>query len=105
MSRGWQVWRRRRFLFYDYFGWNSTPRPAEVATSVVVSTGYTGKLAGKTYTFGELFAAVVDFGLPLAVRCADWFWFWFGVADADVRCAGGELDAADGAISTYDCLS
>jgi hypothetical protein len=51
--------------------------------------------------FGELFAANADFGLPLPVRCAD----RFGVAEADVRCAGGEVEAAEGAISIYDGLS
>jgi hypothetical protein len=53
--------------------------------------------------FGDPFAAGVDFGLPLPLRCA--VWFWFGVADADVRCAVGGGEDAEGAISTYDCLS
>jgi hypothetical protein len=56
-----------------------------------------------TYKFGDPFAAGVDFGLPLPLRCA--VWFWFGVADADVRCAVGDGEDAEGAISTYDCLS
>jgi hypothetical protein len=43
----------------------------------------------------------VVFGLPLPVRCVG----RFGVADADVRCAGGEFEGAEGAISTYDDLS
>lgn len=47
-------------------------------------------------TFGEPFAAGVDFGLPLPVLCAE----RFGVAEADVRCAGGEFEDGEGAIST-----
>jgi hypothetical protein len=43
----------------------------------------------------------VIFGLPLPVRCAG----WFGVAEADMRCAGGEWEGFEGAISTYDDLS
>ncbi len=35
------------------------------------------------------------------MRCAD----RFGVAEADVRRTGGELEAAEAAISTYDALS
>lgn len=53
--------------------------------------------------FGEPFDAGVDLGLPLPVRCA-----WFGVAEAELRCAGGEFECAEGAegaISTYDDLS
>ena len=49
-----------------------------------------------TYAFGEPFDAGVDFGLPLPVLCAD----KFGVAEADVRCAGGEFEDVGGAIST-----
>jgi hypothetical protein len=45
--------------------------------------------------------ADADFGLPLPVRCAD----IFGVAEADARCAGGECEDAEGAMSTYDGLS
>lgn len=45
--------------------------------------------------FGEPFAAGVDFGLPLPVLCAD----TFGVAEADIRCAGGDLGDVEGAIS------
>lgn len=41
----------------------------------------------------------MDLGLPLPLRCADGL---FGVADADIRCAGGECEGAEGAISTYD---
>lgn len=48
--------------------------------------------------FGEPFDLGVLFGLPLPVRCAD----TFGVADADVRCAGGDFEGAEGTISTYD---
>lgn len=48
-----------------------------------------------TYAFGELFVAVVAVGLPLPALCAD----RFGVADADVRCAGGEVEDAEGAMS------
>jgi len=51
--------------------------------------------------FGEPFDAEADFGLPLPIRCAD----KFGVAEATVRCAGGEFEAVEGAISTYDGLS
>lgn len=50
---------------------------------------------------GELFPVGVVLGLPLPVRCAD----RFGVAEAEVRCAGGEFEGAEGAISTYDDLS
>ena len=53
-----------------------------------------------TYVFGELFAEYVVFGLPLPVRCVD----KLGVAEADVRCAGGECEDV-GAMSTYDGLS
>jgi hypothetical protein len=35
------------------------------------------------------------------VRCAD----IFGVAEAETRCAGGEFEDAEGAMSTYDGLS
>jgi hypothetical protein len=49
-----------------------------------------------TYKFGEPFEADADFGLPLPVRCAE----RFGVAEADVRWAGGEDEDAEGAIST-----
>lgn len=45
--------------------------------------------------FGEPFAAGVDLGLPLPVLCAD----RFGVAEADTRCAGGESEDVEGAIS------
>lgn len=51
--------------------------------------------------FGEPFEADADFGLPLPVRCAD----RFGVAEAGMRCAGGDVEDAEGAISTYDGLS
>lgn len=30
---------------------------------------------------------------------------WFGVAEAAMRCAGGEFEGFEGAISTYDDLS
>ena len=48
-----------------------------------------------TYAFGELFVAGVDFGLPLPILCVD----RFGVAEAEVRCAGGESEDVEGAIS------
>jgi len=51
--------------------------------------------------FGEVLATGVALGLPLPVRCA----VKFGVAEADVRCAGGEVGAAEGVMSTYDDLS
>ena len=50
----------------------------------------------ETYVVGELFPAGVALGLALPARCAD----KFGVAEVDVRCAGGEFEAAEGAIST-----
>lgn len=51
--------------------------------------------------FGELFAAERTLGLPLPMRCA----YWFGVAEVDMRCAGGEFEGFEGAISTYEDLS
>lgn len=58
-----------------------------------------GKLGEETYALGEPLDADagVDLGLPLPVRCAE----RFGVADADVLCAGGDLDEGpEGTIST-----
>jgi hypothetical protein len=54
-----------------------------------------------TYAFGELSVAVVVVGLPLPGLCAD----RFGVAEADVRCAGGEVEDGEGAMSIKDDLS